>query len=169
MELFPTLEIGWLNGWILLAIEFLIQGFLLLIFPKDVVARLFDRSGWSVKQRVYLITGKVFSLITLVLIILTPLKIQLKYLHPWADSVWAWRSWSGPGDVQLQRYTTGSAGDQGALQDITPPPNCGASHLLTGDMYGDRLMGGFIHATDFQNIAAFQYSCRGRGMFETIW
>jgi protein-S-isoprenylcysteine O-methyltransferase Ste14 len=76
MELFPTLELGWLNGWILLLLEFLIQGFLLLIFPKDVVSRLFDRSGWNVKQRVYLILGKVFSLFTLILIILTPLKIN---------------------------------------------------------------------------------------------
>ena len=70
MELIPALELGWLNGWILLAFEFLIQGSLLLIFPKDVVARLFDRSGWSVKQRVFLIMGKVFSLACLVLIIL---------------------------------------------------------------------------------------------------
>src|SRR4030066_215046 len=76
MELFPTLEIGWLNGWILLALEFLIQGFLLLIFPKDVVSRLFDRSGWSVKQRIFLIAGKVFSLACLILIILTPLKLN---------------------------------------------------------------------------------------------
>ncbi len=76
MELFPTLEIGWLNGWILLAFEFLIQGTLLLVFPKDVVARLFDRSEWSVKQRVYLLVGKVFSLLTLFLVIFTPLKIN---------------------------------------------------------------------------------------------
>jgi len=76
MELVRALKIGWLNGWILLAFEFLIQGFLLLIFPKDVVARLFDRSGWSVKQRVFLIAGKVFSLVCLILIILTPLKIN---------------------------------------------------------------------------------------------
>jgi len=76
MELFPSLEIGWLNGWILLAFEFLIQGSLLLIFPKDVVSRLFSRSGWSVKQRVFLILGKVFSLACLILIILTPLKIN---------------------------------------------------------------------------------------------
>ena len=55
MKLIPALEIGWLNGWILLAFEFLIQGFLLLIFPKDVVSRLFDRSGWSMKQRVFTI------------------------------------------------------------------------------------------------------------------
>ncbi len=76
MELLPTLEIGWLNGWILLAFAFLIQGFLLLIFPKDVVSRLFNRSGWSVKQKIFTIIGKVFSLACLILIILTPLKIN---------------------------------------------------------------------------------------------
>jgi len=76
MELIPLLEIGWLNGWILLAFEFLIEGFLLLVFPKAVVSRLFDRSGWSVKQRVFTIIGKVFSLACLILIILTPLKIN---------------------------------------------------------------------------------------------
>lgn len=76
MEFIPALKLGWLNGWILLAFEFMIQGFLLLIFPKDVVSRLFDRSGWSVKQRVFLITGKVFSFACLILIILTPLKIN---------------------------------------------------------------------------------------------
>ncbi len=76
MELFPTLEIGWFNGWILLALEFLIQGLLLLIFPKEVVSRLFDRSGWSKKQRGFTILGKVFSLACLILIFLTPLKIN---------------------------------------------------------------------------------------------
>jgi protein-S-isoprenylcysteine O-methyltransferase Ste14 len=80
MELMPTLELGWLNGWILLAFEFLIQGFLLLIFPKDIVSRLFDRSGWSVKQRIFTIIGKVFSLACLILIILTPLKFNSSVL-----------------------------------------------------------------------------------------
>jgi len=77
MELIPTLEIGLLNGWILLAFDFLIQGVLLLVFPKDVVSRLFNRSGWSKKQRVFTIIGKVFSLACLILIVLTPLKINL--------------------------------------------------------------------------------------------
>jgi len=76
MELMPSLEIGLYNGWILLAFEFLIQGGLLLIFPKDVVSRLFDRSGWSEKQRIFTILGKVFSLACLILIFLTPLKIS---------------------------------------------------------------------------------------------
>jgi protein-S-isoprenylcysteine O-methyltransferase Ste14 len=76
MEIFPHLEIGWLNGWILLAVEFLVEGFLLLVFPKNVVSRLFDRSGWNKKQRVFTIVGKVFSLLCLVLIALTPLKVH---------------------------------------------------------------------------------------------
>lgn len=76
MELFPTLKIGWLNGWVLLAIQLLIQGGLLLVFPKTVVARLFDRSGWSVKQRFFTVLGKLFALVCLVLIVLTPLKIN---------------------------------------------------------------------------------------------
>ena len=54
----------------------MIQGFLLLVFPKDVVSRLFDRSGWSEKQRILTIIGKMFSLGCLILIILTPLRIN---------------------------------------------------------------------------------------------
>lgn len=73
MTVFPAFELGWLNGWILLVIEFLIQGLLLALFPKEVVARLFDRSGWSKEQRGFLLAGKAFSLLCLVLIILTPL------------------------------------------------------------------------------------------------
>lgn len=81
MELFPQLNLGWLNGWILLAFEFLIQGSLLMIFPKAVVSRLFDRSGWTQKQRFFIVIGKVFSLICLVLIVLTPLKMS-SWLFP---------------------------------------------------------------------------------------
>jgi protein-S-isoprenylcysteine O-methyltransferase Ste14 len=76
MDLFPALKFSWLNGWLLLVFEFLIQGSLLLIFPKPVVTRLFDRSGWSVSQRLFTILGKVFSLACLLLIILTPLQIN---------------------------------------------------------------------------------------------
>ena len=76
MELFPELKLGLLNGWVLLAVEFAIQGFLMLIFPKDVVSRLLDRSGWSEKQKVFTVIGKIFSLICLVLITLTAMKIN---------------------------------------------------------------------------------------------
>ena len=42
MEWMPELSIGWLNGWIPLALLALTDGILFLIFPKEVVARLFD-------------------------------------------------------------------------------------------------------------------------------
>lgn len=48
----------------------------MLVFPKDVVSRLFDRSGWDEKQKIFTIVGKVFSLICLILIILTSLKVN---------------------------------------------------------------------------------------------
>jgi protein-S-isoprenylcysteine O-methyltransferase Ste14 len=76
MEIFPRLEIGLFNGWILLVIEFIIQGSLLLAFPKDVVSRLFERSGWNKKQRFFTVLGKLFSLICLILIVLTSLKVN---------------------------------------------------------------------------------------------
>lgn len=75
MELIPALEIRWLNGWILLCLLCLIEGILLWVFPKDVVARLFDRSGWSRMQRALFSIGKLLALVCLVLIIFTPLKI----------------------------------------------------------------------------------------------
>jgi protein-S-isoprenylcysteine O-methyltransferase Ste14 len=74
MELFPALRIGWLNGWIPFGLLVLAEGALFLSFPRGVVARLFDRSGWSQKQVRWFSAGKLFSLIYIVLIILTPLK-----------------------------------------------------------------------------------------------
>ena len=74
MEAVPALEIGWLNGWIPLGLLVLVEGLPLTVFPKDVTARFFDRSGWSRKQAVFTVIGKLFSLACLVLIIFTPLK-----------------------------------------------------------------------------------------------
>lgn len=75
MELIPNLRIGWLNGWIALVLLGLTDGILFLAFPKQVVRRLWDRSGWSQKQRVLTIAGKLCALVCLVLITFTPLKI----------------------------------------------------------------------------------------------
>jgi steroid 5-alpha reductase family enzyme len=75
MELIPDLRIGWLNGWLALVLLGLTEGILFLVFPKKVVARLFDRSGWSQRQRAFTIAGKLCAFVCLVLLILTPLKI----------------------------------------------------------------------------------------------
>jgi protein-S-isoprenylcysteine O-methyltransferase Ste14 len=53
----------------------LTEGILFWAFPKEVVARLFDRSGWSRKQVVFTVLGKLCALVCLLLIIFTPLKI----------------------------------------------------------------------------------------------
>jgi len=69
MELFPELELGWLNGWIFLALLCLVDGICFLVFAKPVVRRLFDRSGWSQKQVVFTVIGKVCALVSLFLIV----------------------------------------------------------------------------------------------------
>ena len=45
MELFPGLEFGLSNGWILIVFFFGAYGIMLIFFPKNVIARLYDRSG----------------------------------------------------------------------------------------------------------------------------
>jgi len=75
MELWPELRFGLLNGWIALALLVLTDGLCFLVFPRDVVRRLFDRSGWSRKQVTFTVASKVCALVCLILLIATPLKI----------------------------------------------------------------------------------------------
>jgi protein-S-isoprenylcysteine O-methyltransferase Ste14 len=75
MELFPALRLGWLNGWLFVAVLSLTDAVAFRLFPRAVVRRLFDRSGWSRKQAVFTLIGKLIALVCLVLIALTPLKI----------------------------------------------------------------------------------------------
>ncbi len=84
LDLFPTLEIGWLNGWILVCLFYLIYGVFLMTFPKAVRAKLFyyDRFSWSKKQRVFYAIGKVSVLFYLVLIIFSPIKIGTVVFMP---------------------------------------------------------------------------------------
>jgi protein-S-isoprenylcysteine O-methyltransferase Ste14 len=74
MSLIPEFKIGLWNAWIPLCLLYLIFGTILMCFPKDVVKRLYDRSGWSKKQKVLTIVGKLFAFIFLFLIIFSPLK-----------------------------------------------------------------------------------------------
>ena len=76
MELWPELRFGLFNGWIALALLVLTDGICFLVFPRDVVKRLFDRSGWSQKQVVFTVLGKLCALVCLVLLIFTPLKVK---------------------------------------------------------------------------------------------
>ena len=62
MTLFPRLHTAWLNGWILLVIYGLVFGVTVRCFPKDVVARLYDKSHWPPTQRIITTVGKVLSI-----------------------------------------------------------------------------------------------------------
>lgn len=77
MELIPALKIGWLNGWIFLALFYLVEGCLVLAFPKDTRGRLFeyDYSKWNKKHLAFFVIGKSISVIYLILIVFTPLNI----------------------------------------------------------------------------------------------
>jgi protein-S-isoprenylcysteine O-methyltransferase Ste14 len=75
MELFPAPEIGLLNGWLLIGVLYLAYGVLLLFFPKDVVARLYDKSGRTKRQKSIIYAGALFASALFVLLIFTPLKI----------------------------------------------------------------------------------------------
>ena len=74
MELIPKLRLGWLNGWIPVAAFYVVFALLMRLFPKDVVRRLYDRSGWTEEQRILSTAGLPFALAGLVLIVFTPLK-----------------------------------------------------------------------------------------------
>ena len=75
MELFPALELGWLNGWILIFLLYLTYGILLLTFPKHVIARLYDRSGRTKRQKMLIFIGALLAFVYFILAIYTPLKV----------------------------------------------------------------------------------------------
>ena len=75
MEWLPELKLGWFNGCLLLGTVYLIFGVLMLLFPKDIVAKLFSVSGWSRQQVILSAIGKPFALTCLGIIIFSPLKI----------------------------------------------------------------------------------------------
>jgi protein-S-isoprenylcysteine O-methyltransferase Ste14 len=76
MELIPEIRLGLLNGWLPLALFYIFFGIMLIAFPKSVVARLYDRSGWTVTQRNLSALGKLFMFSWLFLAIFTPLKFN---------------------------------------------------------------------------------------------
>ena len=82
MEFIPVLEIGWLNGWLLIGLLYLIYSILLKVFPKDMVARLYDRSGRSKRRKIHILIGSILAFVYFGLIIFTPLKIGSLVLIP---------------------------------------------------------------------------------------
>lgn len=97
MAWFPPLQLGWLNGWIPAALFYLVYLCLLLIFPREVVSWLYDRSQWTRQQTLLGSVGLPFAFAGLGLILATPLKINLPvfwvglggYLLGFAGFIWS--------------------------------------------------------------------------------
>ncbi|MFX1587069.1 MAG: methyltransferase family protein [Promethearchaeota archaeon] len=75
MELIPKLKLDLLNGWIYFVSYLLIFTILMLTRSKEVRVRLYDRKSWTKTQITATTIGKVFSLINIILILLSPLQI----------------------------------------------------------------------------------------------
>jgi len=75
MTLFPNLEFGLFNGWILIVIFFGAYGIMLISFPKNVVTRLYDRSDQPKRQIVRRLFVVVLVLLWFIMVSLTPLNV----------------------------------------------------------------------------------------------
>lgn len=75
MELFPGIEIGLANGWILIVLFFGAYGIMLIFFPKRAIARLYDRSGQRKNPLLRRLLVVSFVLLLFAVMSLTPLKI----------------------------------------------------------------------------------------------
>ena len=75
MEFLPIMKMGWFNGWMPILAFYLPFGFLMLVWPKEIVKKLYAVSGWSKTERIMSLAGKPFALTCLGLVIFTPLKL----------------------------------------------------------------------------------------------
>jgi protein-S-isoprenylcysteine O-methyltransferase Ste14 len=98
MEFFPELELGWLNGWLPLAVFYLVFGLMIAIFPRPVVERLYDLPKFEGRKKLVAKGGRVVAvLLTFGLLIFSPLKVGepvfviggIVYLLGFAGMVWA--------------------------------------------------------------------------------
>lgn len=76
MEFFPELELGLYNGWLPILLFYVIFGIILVVFPRDVVTRLYERSGWTTAMKITRVFGVVFIFSWIVIAIFTPLKLD---------------------------------------------------------------------------------------------
>ncbi|MBI9044868.1 MAG: hypothetical protein JEZ06_10300 [Anaerolineaceae bacterium] len=76
MEMFPQLKFSVMNGWIPLVVFYVPFAVLMIIFPRDVVRKLYDRTGWYSKNRIFSIFGRIITFALLILLIFSPLIIQ---------------------------------------------------------------------------------------------
>lgn len=74
MRMLPVAQLGFFNGWLLVAVFYLVFGVLLLLFPKPVVARLYDRSRQQGSRVVQRVVGAILFLVLLLIMVVAPLR-----------------------------------------------------------------------------------------------
>lgn len=76
MEFLPTFRLGLLNGWLFLAIFYLIFGVMLLVFPREVVKRLYDLPRHTGRIKALWIAGRLIAFALMFgLLVALPLQI----------------------------------------------------------------------------------------------
>jgi len=74
MEFIPGMHIEWMNGWLMLAVFYILFGLFLLNCSKGVVKKLYSIAGWSKREYTLSALGKPFSLVYIGLMIFSPIK-----------------------------------------------------------------------------------------------
>jgi protein-S-isoprenylcysteine O-methyltransferase Ste14 len=75
MTLLPDFGLDWLAGWLLLLVYLIVFGGTIKLLSKEVVRKLYDRSGWTPAQRTLTRIGKVLSLLLMVAMLFARLRV----------------------------------------------------------------------------------------------
>lgn len=75
MEFFPSLELTFFGGWLLIICIAILQPSILLIMPKEVRSRLLDRSNFTRDQKILTVISKFIVLLVQINMVFTPLAI----------------------------------------------------------------------------------------------
>jgi protein-S-isoprenylcysteine O-methyltransferase Ste14 len=98
MEFFPELELGWLNGWMPLAVFYLVFGLMMAVFPRPVVERLYDLPKFEGLAKLAAKGARIIAvLLVFGLLIFSPLRVGepifvvggIVYLAGFISMVWA--------------------------------------------------------------------------------
>lgn len=98
MEFFPELKLRWLNGWMPLAVFYLVFGLMMAVFPRPVVKRLYDLPKFEGWQKQVTKGARIIAvLLVFGLLIFSPLQVGdpvfviggIVYLLGFVSMVWA--------------------------------------------------------------------------------
>lgn len=75
MDLFPTLGLGLLNGWIYFVFYLIVFIITMSTCSNEVRERLYDRSLWDKRTKIITAVGKIFSFVNIIMILFGALQV----------------------------------------------------------------------------------------------